>query len=118
MGGKKYRKHEDVDKDDGDINVAVGTADEKTEMQMQMQKLEIAEVEQKSTQSTETETNKLVGKKVAKQRQDTHRKEEARNKKDTVRKTVWDTPWTKNSGIDEIRKPNLFFSGEDALKDS
>ena len=108
MGGKKYRKHEDEDKDDGDINVAVGTADEVTELGIQS--LEIAEVKPKTPQSTDT--NELVGKKPAKTQQETHKKECA------AKKTVWDTPWKKNSGVDEIRKPSWFFSGEDALKDA
>ena len=43
-------------------------------------------------------------------------KEERQKKEEVKKKGVWDTPWKNKSGVDEIRKPSWFFSGEDALK--
>ena len=110
VGGKSYRKHVV----DGEINVAADTAEENAEMEMQ--KLKIAEVEQKTKQSAETGTDKRAGEKEVEQRENTQRKEEVRKKEEVVKKGVWDTPWKKNLGVDEISKPSWFFSGEDALK--
>jgi len=110
VGGKSYRKH-DVD---GEIDIAAGTAEEDAEMKMQ--RLGISEAEQETTQSAEIGKDKRVKEKEAKQKEDTQRKEEARKKEEVVKKGVWDTPWKKNLGVDEIRKPSWFFSGEDALK--
>ncbi|KAH0289671.1 hypothetical protein M436DRAFT_66990 [Aureobasidium namibiae CBS 147.97] len=110
VGGKTYRKH-DIDEM---IDVAAGTAEEDAEMKMQ--KLGITEVEQKTMRIAETGTDKRVGEREVEQKKDTQRKEEARKKEEVVKKEVWDTPWKKNSGVDEIRKPSWFFSGEDALK--
>lgn len=111
VGGKSYKKHGI----DGEIDVAAGTAEENAEMKMQ--KLEIAEVEKETTQSAEIGKDKRVEEKEGKQKEETQRKEEVRKKEEAVKKGVWDTPWKKNSGVDEIRKPSWFFSGEDALKD-
>lgn len=86
VGGKSHRKADE----DLEMDAAADTADK--DAVTQMQKLEIAEVEQKFSHSTEIETALRVGKKDAKQRGDTHTKEELRNKEDAVEKSVWDTP--------------------------
>lgn len=114
VGGKSYRKADESLKMNA---AAAATAKDNPVTEAEMQKLKIAEVEQKPSGGTEIETNKRVGKQPAKQRENFHTKEEARKEEETAKKTVWDTPWKENSGVDEIRKPSWFFSGEDALKD-
>ena len=111
VGGKSYKKH-DID---GEIDVAAGTAGENAEIDLQ--KSEIAEVKQKTTQKAKIGNDDRSVKKEAKQKEETQSKEEVRKKEKAVKKGVWNTPWKKNSGVDEIRKPSWFFSGEDALKD-
>lgn len=105
MGGKKYKK------DDGEKDVDAGAAEEEAEIGLE--RLEIGEVEKKTTQSAAvTGEVKRVGKKEAKQ------KEGAKKKEEVKKSGVWDTPWKNKSGVDEIRKPSWFFSGEDSLKDA
>ena len=104
MGGKSYKKRGIDDADAG-----AGAEEEKTEIGLE--KLEIKEVQQKTPQSIEVASDKPIAKKEVNQKEETHRKEEVK------KKAVWDTPWKKTPGVNEIRKPSWFFSGEDALKD-
>jgi hypothetical protein len=110
-GGKKYKKDDD---DDEEKDAGAGAAEE--EVETGLEELAIGEVEGKVTQDVEIGEVKRVGKKEPKQKEEARKKEEAQRKQEVKKRGVWDTPWKNKSGVDEIRKPNWFFSGEDSLK--
>jgi hypothetical protein len=106
MGGKSYKKGED-----GDVDAGAGAAEEKKEVKVGLEGSVIEQVKQMNTQKIANGDDKRVVKEEAK------RKEEKQRKEEVKKKAVWDTPWKKDSAVDEIRKPNWFFSGEDVLKE-
>jgi hypothetical protein len=115
VGGKSYKKCEDVDVDAG-----AGAAEEQAEVGLE--KLVIGQVKQQTTQRVATGNDKRVVKEEAKKKEEMQRDEEAKKEKiqrteEVKKKAVWDMPWKKDSAVDEIRKPNWFFSGEDVLKE-
>jgi hypothetical protein len=117
VGGKSYKKHDDVDADAG---AGASTAEEQAEVAMD--DLAIGQVKPQITQKIVTGNDKRIDKKEAKKKEEIQKKGEVKNgetqKKVEVKKNgVWDTPWKKDSAVGEIRKPGWFFSGEDVLKE-
>jgi hypothetical protein len=106
VGGKSYKKSEDVDVDAG-----AGAAEEKKEVKVGLEKLVIGQVKPQTTQRVATGNDKRAVKEEAK------KKEEKQTTEQLNKKPVWNTPWKKDSAVNEIRKPNWFFSGEDVLKE-
>jgi hypothetical protein len=117
VGGKSYKKSEDVDVDAG-----AGAAEEKKEVKVGLEKLVIGQVKPQTTQRVATGNDKRAVKEEAKKKEEKQRdgeatKEKMQRKEEVKKKPVWNTPWKKDSAVNEIRKPNWFFSGEDVLKE-
>jgi hypothetical protein len=106
VGGKNYKKREDVHADAG---AGASTAEEQEEIELD--KLAIGQVKPQITQKVVTRNNKRAIKQEAK------KKEEIQKKGEVKKNGVWDIPWKKDSAVGEIRKPGWFFSGEDVLKE-
>jgi hypothetical protein len=102
------------------VDAGAGAAEEQAEVGLE--KLVIGQVKQQTTQRVATGNDKRVVKEEAKKKEEMQRDEEAKKEKiqrteEVKKKVVRDTPWKKGLAVDEIRKPNWFFSGEDVLKE-
>jgi hypothetical protein len=119
MGGKSYKKSEDVDVD---VDAGAGAAEEKERVGVGLEKLAIGQVKQQNTQKIATGNDQRAVKEEAKKKEEMQRDGEAKKdmmqrKEEVKKKAVWNMPWKKDSAVNEIRKPNWFFSGEDVFKE-